>query len=114
MNWLWTLLINIVTLYLTAWILPGFHINGIWPALITTLVISVLNVLIKPILTLLSLPVNFLTLGLFSFIITGFIIWLTSTIVKGFNVDGFWWAVLAGIVMALINAFLNWILPINN
>lgn len=102
-NWI------IVTLAVlaAAYILPGVSIASFWVALIVALVIGILNTLVKPILIVLTLPINILTLGLFVFIINAVLILLASAVVPGFDVDGFWWALLFSIILALILALTN-------
>ena len=111
-SWLWLLLINMAALGITAAILPGIKVKGFWSAFLAVVVISLLNSFIRPFLEMVSLPVNILTLGLFSWIITAFIIWLTSLIIKGFQVKNFGWAILCGLVMAILNSLLTMVFPI--
>ncbi len=112
MNWLWTLLINMATLGITAAILPGINIKGFWSAFLAVVVVGLLNTFLRPLIEVLTLPVSVLTIGLFTWVITAFILWLTSKIIKGFEVDGFGWAILGGLVMAIINGLLTMILPV--
>jgi putative membrane protein len=97
-NWLVMALAIIITSYL----LPGVSVSTFVVALLVALVIGILNAFIKPILLVLSLPINILTLGLFTFVINGFLIWLTSRIVPGFHVAGFWWGVLFSIILSIV------------
>lgn len=83
--------------------LPGIHVTGLWAALIAALVLGFLNALLRPIIILLTLPVNTLTLGLFTLVINAGIFLLASSIVKGFTVDGFGPAFVGAIVLWLIN-----------
>ncbi|MFA7253203.1 MAG: phage holin family protein [Patescibacteria group bacterium] len=102
-------LLNTLILIFVASLVPGIHFSSFWSALIAALVLGFLNALIRPILILLTLPVNILTLGLFTFIINALIFWLASTIVKGFEVTDFWsafWgAFIYSIVITLFNYF---------
>ncbi|MBU1202759.1 phage holin family protein [Patescibacteria group bacterium] len=105
------LLINWLILTLavlgTSYILPGVSIGGFWAALITALVLGVVNAFIKPILLFLTLPINILTLGLFTFVINALLILLVSAIVSGFSVANFWWALLFSIVITVLVYILN-------
>lgn len=101
--------LNALVLYMIPSIVPNFFIGDFWTALIAILVLGIINAIIKPILILLTLPVNILTLGGFTLIINGFIFWLTSTIVKGFVVDSFWTAFWAALVFSLISIFMSWL-----
>lgn len=86
----------------------SFHVSSIWVALGAALVLAILNILVKPIIKLLSLPINFLSLGLFSLIINGFMLEMTSWIVGSqFWFSSFWVAVGIAILMSLINTVIN-------
>jgi putative membrane protein len=92
------------SILIAAYLIPGVRVAGVWSALILALVLGLLNILIKPLLMLLTLPINILTLGLFTFVINALIIMLASSIVKGFEVGGFINALLFGIVLTIIQA----------
>jgi putative membrane protein len=91
----------------TSYVLPGVSVDGFWAALITALVLGVVNVVIKPILLFLTLPINILTLGIFTFVINALLILLVSVIVSGFSVASFWWALLFSIVVTVLVYILN-------
>ncbi len=80
---------------------------GFWAALWLALLLGILNVLLKPLLILITLPINILTLGLFTFVINALLVLLASSVIKGFAVSGFWTAMLFSIVLSLISYFLN-------
>jgi len=88
---------------IAAYLLPGVQIEGFLAALVTALILGLINAIIRPILILLTLPLNILTLGLFTFVINALLIMLAAVIVPGFAVQGFWWALLFGIVLAIVN-----------
>lgn len=96
-----------VATFATAYILPGAEVESFTTAIILAIVLGLLNVIVKPILSVLSLPVTVLTFGLFTLIINGLIILLASKIVPGFHIAGFWWAVLFSIVLTLISSLLG-------
>ncbi|PJE75773.1 hypothetical protein COV04_02415 [Candidatus Uhrbacteria bacterium CG10_big_fil_rev_8_21_14_0_10_48_11] len=98
-------LLNAVALLLAAAILPGIHIDGLFYALIVALLLGFVNAVLRPILALLTLPLNIITLGLFIFIINGFLFWLVSVIADGFVVDDFWSALLGAIIVSAISWF---------
>lgn len=101
------LLINAAAFYLTAYLIPGITISG-WTALfVVSIVWGILSILIKPVLIFLTLPINILTLGLFTLVINAILLLMTSSIVPGFHVDGFGTALLAGIVFSILNGFLS-------
>lgn len=101
------LIINALAFYVTAYIVPGVKIANFQALAVVAIVWGVLSVVLKPILILLTLPVNILTLGLFTFVINAFLIMLMSNFVVGFKVDGFGTALLAAIVLALLNVVLG-------
>jgi putative membrane protein len=101
------LLVNALGFYITARIVPGMVIEN-WETLgIVAVVWGVLSVILKPILILLTLPVNFLTLGLFTFVINAGLIMLMGSIVPGFGVKNFSTALLSAVVLALLNVVLG-------
>jgi putative membrane protein len=101
------LIINAIGFFVTAKIVPGITIEN-WETLgIVAVVWGVLSVILKPILVLLTLPVNFLTLGLFTFVINAALIMLMAQIVPGFSVKSFGTALLAAVVLALLNVVLG-------
>jgi putative membrane protein len=95
---------------LAAYIIPGVNVLNFWTALVLSLVLGLLNISIKPLLILFTLPINILTLGLFTFVINALIIMLASSIVKGFEVGGFVNALLFGIVLTAIQMVFNLVL----
>lgn len=107
MNFLIRLLVSALAAMLTAYLLPGVKIDNFITALILALVLAILNVLVKPVLIILTLPVTIVTLGLFLLVINAIIILFASKLVSGFRVDGFWWALLFSIVMTVINSFMH-------
>ena len=86
------LLINAVAIIIATYLLEGIYITGVGMAIIVAIVLGIVNVLIKPILVILTLPVTVLTLGLFLLVINALLIMLTAWLVPGFEVDNFWWA----------------------
>lgn len=101
-------LLNALALLVVANMVPGFHIDSFYHALIAALVLGLANALIRPILFVLTLPVTIFTLGLFALVINALMILLASTIVKGFTVTGFIPAFLAAIVLWLMSLLTNW------
>ena len=95
--------VNALCLMAIPYILPGVQITGFVAALIAALVIGLLNVIIKPILFLLTLPISILTLGLFTFVLNGLMFWLASKFLDGFTVVNFGWAMAGALVYSLIS-----------
>jgi len=104
-------LVNALAIFFAAAVVPGVEISGPLAALGAGLVFGLINAVVRPILLILTLPLTLLTLGLFLFVLNGFCFWLTSALVKGFEVHGFWAAVfgalLVSVVSWLVTAFLS-------
>ena len=97
---------NALAIFLAASIVPGIEIRGVLAALGAGLVLGLVNAVVRPILVLLTLPLTLVTLGLFLFVLNGLCLLLTSLLVKGFEVHGFW----AAIFGALIVSVVSWLL----
>ncbi len=92
---------------IASYVLPGVKLDSFWSALWVALFLGLVNIIIKPLLILLTLPINILTLGLFTFVINAILILLASSVIKGFSVSGFWIALLFSIVLAIFNYFFS-------
>lgn len=103
-------LISAVTLLVLAFYLPGISVHGFYAAFVAALILGLVNALVRPVALLLTLPVNILTLGLFTLIVNALMFWLASTIVKGFDVSGFWPAFWGALVMWIVGWAVNTIL----
>ncbi|HEY4629320.1 MAG TPA: phage holin family protein [Flavobacterium sp.] len=110
MNLLIRILVTSGLVLLIAHFMPGVHVAGFTTALIVAIVLGLLNIFIKPILVILTLPVTILTLGLFLLVINALIILLCTKIVGGFSVDSFWTALIFSIVLSLLQSIMNGIL----
>ena len=101
------LVVSALSLLFTAYVVPGFKVKDFAHALIAAFVIGVANVFIYPILWFLTLPLNFLTLGLFTFVINAFILKMCAAVLKGFEING-WMSALAGaLILALAGGLLH-------
>lgn len=96
-------LILTVGIMITAYFVPGIQVSGIIAALIAGAVLGLINFIIKPILRILTLPINILTLGLFSIVLNGLLFYLLSLIVSGVTISSFTAAVIGSVVVSLIN-----------
>ncbi len=96
------LLIYTCAVLLTAWLLPGVRIEEFTTALMVAIALAILNTFLRPILVFLTIPVTIFTLGLFLLVINALIIMLIASVVPGFTVDGFWWALLFSIILSII------------
>jgi putative membrane protein len=97
-------LINAGALWLIAYAIEGIEVQGFLAALIASAVLGIINAVLRPIFILLTLPINLLTLGLFTFIINGGMLYLAGTLVRGFEVHGFWAAVFGALILSIISA----------
>ncbi|MBW4664044.1 MAG: phage holin family protein [Chroococcus sp. CMT-3BRIN-NPC107] len=102
-----TWLIAAVALMITAYIVPGFFVANIISAAIASVVLGLVNAIIKPLLVILTLPLTLLTFGLFLFVINAIVIWLAGTLTPGFVVSGFFPALIGSIVLTLITSGLT-------
>lgn len=96
-----------IAIYLTAYLLPGIQLADFTTALVAAIGLGLINAIIKPILLVLTLPLNILTLGLLTFVINALLVMLAAQIVTGFTVDNFWWALLFSLVVSVINGLLQ-------
>jgi putative membrane protein len=110
MNLLIRILVTSGLVLLIAHFMPGVNVAGFTTALIVAIVLGLLNIFIKPILVILTLPVTILTLGLFLLVINALIILLCTNIVGGFSVDSFWTALIFSIILSLLQSIMNGIL----
>lgn len=103
------LLINALAIFITAELIPGVELDGMYGALIVALVLGLINAIIKPILMLLTMPINFMTLGLFTFVVNAAMILLASKIVDNFTIPSFWTALVFSIILSIVSSILTWI-----
>ena len=107
MRLLITWVINAVALLAVAYLFQSIHVTNFTHAMIAALVLGLVNTLVRPILVLLTLPATILTLGLFIFVINGFLFWLVGQMDLGFTVAGFWNGVLGAVVYSVISWLLS-------
>ncbi len=105
-NFLVRLLIMAIAILLTAYILPGVHVESFFSAFLLAALLALFNVTLKPLLIILTIPVTFMTLGLFLLVINALVILIADAILPGFAVAGFWWALLFSIVLWFVNSVL--------
>lgn len=104
MKILMRILLNGVGLWAAAQLLPGIHWQGGWLYLLVAgFVLGLLNLLAKPVMTLLSLPLLLVTFGLFYLVINGVVLWLADLLLDKLVIDGFLWAIAGGLFLALFN-----------
>lgn len=98
-------LVVAVALMFAAYIIPGIEVESIYIAIIAALILGLLNLVIKPILFILTLPLTIITFGLFALVLNAFIFWFAASFIEGFAVTGFIPALLGSIVVSLASAF---------
>lgn len=107
LNFLLTWLLATVALIITAYLVPGVAVTSFVGAAIASIVIGLVNATVKPVLTILTLPITILTLGLFLLVVNGISLSLAAYFTPGLSIDGFWPAVIGAIVLSLISSFLS-------
>lgn len=107
MNGVIRFLLSGLAVLLTAYLLPGVHVEHYGYALLVALVLSVVNALIKPVLVILTIPITFVTFGLFLLVINALMILLVDWLISDFQVDGFWWALAFSLILSLFNSLFN-------
>ncbi len=107
MNFLIRWSINTIALGIAVLIVKGVYVEGVIPLLIASLIIGFLNAVLKPIMIILTLPLNILTMGTFTFIINTIMIIIASKIVSGFDITGFWSAFVASLFMSFVSSLLS-------
>ena len=104
-------LCNALALLAVAYLLPGINVDGFTSALIAALVLGLINTLIRPLLILLTLPITVVTLGLFILIINGLLFWFAGSVLRGFEVSGFWVGVMGALLYSIISSALSLLIP---
>lgn len=107
LNILLQLVLAGIAVLIAQYILPGVHVENFLTAIVVAALIALLNITVKPLLILLTIPITILTLGLFLLALNAILILIAAAIVPGFSVDGFWWALLFGLILGLINSLLG-------
>ncbi|MEX0933729.1 MAG: phage holin family protein [Candidatus Paceibacterota bacterium] len=95
------LLVVALAFLFAAWLVPGIEVAGFYTALILAVLWGILNLIVRPLLVFVTLPINLITFGLFSLVINGFLFWFLGTFIKGFFVEGFLTAILGAFIVAL-------------
>ncbi|HMR55362.1 MAG TPA: phage holin family protein [Candidatus Doudnabacteria bacterium] len=96
-------LVSSIAILIAAYLIPRVEVDSFVTALIVAVVIGALNMLVRPILLLLTFPITIVTLGLFTLVINAALVWLTQMVVPGFTVGNFGWAILFAVVLSVIN-----------
>ena len=102
---------NALALLAVAYLLPGVRVEGLGAALIAALVLGLINTLLRPLLILLTLPVTMLTLGLFILVINGLLFWLAGSVLRGFEVSGFWVGMMGALLYSVLSSIFSLLIP---
>lgn len=100
-------LINAAALMIAAYLLDGVEVHGVVSALVAAALLGVVNAFIRPVLFVLTLPINILTLGLFTFVLNGSMLLAVSAVVKGFEVRGLWTAIMGGLILSIVSSVMS-------
>ncbi|HSP40356.1 MAG TPA: phage holin family protein [Gillisia sp.] len=111
MRFIIRLLMTAIVVFLLASFLPGVNVASYGTAVIVAIVLALLNLIVKPVLVLLTLPVTVITFGLFLLVINAVIILLVDAFISGFNVDGFWVALIFSLLLSIVQSILFSLLP---
>ncbi|PKN64964.1 MAG: phage holin family protein [Deltaproteobacteria bacterium HGW-Deltaproteobacteria-15] len=103
MRWL----ILTAAILVASYVIEGIEVKGFLSAFLAAAVLGFLNAFFRPILILLTLPINILSMGLFTFVLNGFLLMMASGVISGFEVRGFWSAVFGSLLISLVNWFLS-------
>lgn len=114
LNFFITWVVSAISLGITAYIVPGFNISSWQAAAVGVVVMALVNAIIKPIITIFTLPLTILTLGLFLFVVNAISISLVAYLTPGFSISSFWAALFGSIVLSLVSSLLNRILDQSN
>ncbi len=111
MGFLLRVVVNALAIVLAAGVVPGIELRGALPALAAGLLLGLVNAIVRPVLVVLTFPLTLLSLGLFLFVLNGLLLWLVAALVDGFEISGFWPAVVGALLVSavswLLTAFLS-------
>lgn len=96
------LLVTAIAIFLGAYFLSGVWVSGIWMALLVAVVLGILNLFVKPILVVLTIPITIITLGLFLWVINALMLLLTDALIEDFQIKGFGWALLLSLIVSVV------------
>ncbi len=102
MQLLLKIVITAVGILAVAYLLPGVFVSNFLVALLVAVILSFLNLIVRPILVILTLPITIVTLGLFLIVINAFLLWITSLVIEGFDVGGFFTAIIAAVIISAV------------
>ena len=104
------LFVNAVAVFLAAYLLRGVEVKNFWSAIVTAVLLAIVNAIIRPLLIVLTIPITVLTLGLFILVIDALLLMLVDALLPGLKIKNFWWAVGFSLVLSIINGILSWLI----
>ena len=104
MNWLVKVILSAVAVLFSAYLIPGIHVDSFFTAMIVALVLSIINLFLRPLFVLLTLPITLVTFGLFLIAINAFMVMMAGSFVDGFYVSGFWSALVFSFVLSFLQS----------
>jgi len=110
MSLIFSLIATMLSVGLSAYLLPGVNVTGVGPLFWTAIVMGIVNTLIKPVLKIIAFPITLVTLGLFSVVLNALLILLIDALVPGFSVDGFLWAMIFSLVLSIVSSVVGTII----
>ena len=113
MNFITNIIVTAVAVLIVSHLLPGVKVDEFTTSLLVALVLAFMNAIVKPILTILTIPITLLSMGLYLIVINGIIIILTDRLIDGFEVRNFWWALLFSFILSITTGILNMIIGNN-
>jgi len=106
-NFLTKLLLSAISVIIASYLLPGVKVESFGSALIVAAFLAILNVTLKPILIVLTIPITFITFGLFLLVINALMILLADQVIPGFRVEGFWWALGFSLILSILTSLFD-------
>jgi putative membrane protein len=110
MTIIYHILVTALGLLIAAYFIPGIEVSGFYIAIIAAIILGLLNLIVRPVILLLTLPINIITLGLFTFVINAFMFWFAASFIEGFSVTGFIPALLGSILVSIFTTVALWLI----
>ena len=104
------ILVSGMALMFTANLIDGIYVDGWGSVFVAAIILGIINAVIRPVLLILTLPLNVFTLGLFTFVINGLMLKTVSTVVAGFDIVGIWPAIIGAVILSVVSTVLNWLI----
>lgn len=109
MTFIWNILLLSIAIFIVAKAMPKIHIESFWTVVVVALVYSLINFLLGGLLALLSLPLMFITFGLFKLVINAFLLWITDKLIADFEIEDITTTLIAAVVITIVDSILRWV-----